>query len=172
MRGADARTALRAFRTQVAFPMATSPWFGPPAIEPHTPGIVPAFYPLCLRRSELMSPNVRRARPAFTLIELLVVLAIIGILIGMLLPAVQKVREAAANSKCKSNLKQLALACHNYEAHTQSLPSAGRGYGFCASAAGGTGDRQVLNLSGWMLVLPYIEQSTVYQQCDMNLPFC
>src|SRR5262249_22734700 len=72
----------------------------------------------------------------------------------------------------KSNLKQLALACHNYEAHTQSLPPAGRGYGFCASAAGGTGDRQVLNLSGWMLVLPYIEQSTVYQQCDMNLPFC
>ena len=102
-----------------------------------------------------MAPFTRRDRQAFTLIELLVVIAIIAILIGLLLPAVQKIREAANRMKCTSHLKQIALACHNYHDTIGKLPPA-------YDAATG--------LSWHVLVLPYIEQDNLYRQFDFTNP--
>src|SRR5262245_1083966 len=107
---------------------------------------------------------MRSTRRAFTLIELLVVIAIVAVLIGLLLPAVQKVREAAARAKCQNNLKQVALALHHYHDIRQSFPS---GYISGVSANGDdTGPGW-----GWAAqVLPQVEQSALYSYIRFDRP--
>src|SRR5436190_10511823 len=108
----------------------------------------------------------KHSRRAFTLIELLVVIAIIAILIGLLLPAVQKVREAAARTKCQNNLKQIGLACHNYEGANQVFPTGGKGYGWCIVSSPYIGDPVIYNMNGLVLLLPYLEQTALYGQLN------
>jgi len=104
---------------------------------------------------------MRRSRAGFTLIELLVVIAIIAILIGLLLPAVQKVREAAARAKCQNNLKQIVLAAHNYESSNSSFPP---GAGPLPSNYPTNNQRPSLLAQ----LLPYVEQANKYNQFDLT----
>jgi prepilin-type N-terminal cleavage/methylation domain-containing protein len=108
-------------------------------------------------------PTCRRS--AFTLIELLVVIAIIAILIGLLLPAVQKVREAAARSKCQNNLKQISLAAHSYESVRGYLPP---GYMGAIpdrnTSEAGLDESALTGLSTMAIILPYMEQTAIFSQ--------
>jgi prepilin-type N-terminal cleavage/methylation domain-containing protein len=106
--------------------------------------------------------HTRPPRRGFTLIELLVVIAIIAILIGLLLPAVQKVREAAARIKCANNLKQLGVAAHHYHDVNQHLPP---GIGYYPPAPNGTFGTY------WFHLLPLLEQGNLFNRSLGSVPF-
>lgn len=106
------------------------------------------------------------ARRGFTLIELLVVIAIIGILIALLLPAVQSAREAARRSQCQNNMKQIGLAIHNFENTYKALPSGGEGTDFSVAANGG--QTKFAKQGLFVLLLPFIEQNDLYMQYDVT----
>src|SRR2546423_4252852 len=108
--------------------------------------------------SFIMRQHLRRA---FTLIELLVVIAIIAILIALLVPAVQKVREAASRTQCRNNLKQIGLAMHNYHGVQKSFPP-----GFTSSAAFTDGPSMGQRWGWGAYLLPYLEQPGLFGQID------
>ncbi len=103
-----------------------------------------------------MQRSVVRIRTAFTLVELLVVIAIIGILVGLLLPAVQSAREAARRMSCSNNLKQIGLAIHNYESAYRRFPA---------------GSIQSNFISGFVSILPHLEQNGTFQSYDFSLNY-
>jgi prepilin-type N-terminal cleavage/methylation domain-containing protein/prepilin-type processing-associated H-X9-DG protein len=117
-----------------------------------------------------MRSTLSRSRSAFTLIELLVVIAIIAILIGLLLPAVQKVREAAARMSCQNKLKQLALALHNYHDARGRLPSGAQQA--VLPQPNPPGNTATINGTSWIVfTLPYIEQENLYKLYRFDLAY-
>lgn len=108
-------------------------------------------------RSQGFIGHCRSRRRGFTLIELLVVIGIIGMLVALILPAVQQAREAARRTECRNHLRQLAQAIHNHESSFQKLPSGGWGWQWVGEPDRGTGVKQP---GGWIYqILPHVEQA-------------
>lgn len=113
-----------------------------------------------------MRPSIfPKGRRGFTLIELLVVIAIIAILVALLLPAVQQAREAARRAECKSKLKQLGIALHNYHDVHSTFPGNAVG---CVQAVGGTATNCWEGWSGIAMLLPFMDQNNLYEQANFN----
>ena len=108
-------------------------------------------------------------RGGFTLIELLVVIAIIGVLVGLLLPAVQQAREAARRSACSNNMKQLGLAVHNYADANKKMPPGSKGENSFTGACHFAGNWFYCGQHSWAaLILPQMEEQNVYDQIDFT----
>lgn len=114
-----------------------------------------------VRGTPVIRSTSRQNRLGFTLVELLVVIAIIGILVALLLPAIQAAREAARRAQCVNNLKQLALALHNYESSLKLYPPGRMG------CDGACTPRNGPSTSGFVMMLPYLELTALYDECDL-----
>ncbi|HVX59554.1 MAG TPA: DUF1559 domain-containing protein, partial [Pirellulales bacterium] len=120
-----------------------------------------------------MSSFIRsRGARGFTLVELLVVIAIIGILIALLLPAVQAAREAARRSQCANQLKQIGLGAHNYQEMLGTFPSSGINQGWYGNANTNIiyndPAQMSMNKHGFALMLPYLEQQAIYDKLNQS----
>src|SRR5437879_5624146 len=116
-----------------------------------------------------LGKSARCKRSAFTLIELLVVIAIIGVLVGLLLPAVQKVRDAAARIQCQNNLKQIGLAVHNYHDSFSLLPPGH--VEVCPPLTPVGTETGCTYFMCWSIaILPYLEQQNLYNMYNNNFP--
>jgi prepilin-type N-terminal cleavage/methylation domain-containing protein len=121
------------------------------------------FGNISLRRAQSSRVMSKYKRSAFTLVELLVVIAIIGILVALLLPAVQAAREAARRASCINNVMQLGLAAHNYEFHNEALPP-----GVTDTKGPIRNEPQGLHVSWLVKLLPFIEETAMYRKFDQS----
>jgi prepilin-type N-terminal cleavage/methylation domain-containing protein len=109
-------------------------------------------------------------RRGMTLVELLAVMAIIGLLVALLLPAVQSARESARRTACGNNLKQVGTALHAHQASHGVFPPAGRGYGWC-TLPNGEGDSHIYNSNGLVTLLPYLDLASLYDSFNHEQAF-
>lgn len=126
----------------------------------------------CLRLTQQPSRTLR----GFTLIELLVVIAIIGLLIALLLPSIQEVRESSRRTSCQNKMKQIGLAIAAYESHSRVFPPAGKSYGQCTEnlTAGSSyrpRDTTISNMNGLVLLLPALEEMAVHGRLNLSEAF-
>ncbi|TWT47847.1 DUF1559 family PulG-like putative transporter [Botrimarina hoheduenensis] len=112
--------------------------------------------------------RLARSPAGFTLVELLVVIAIIGILVSLLLPAVQSARAAARRSQCQNQLKQIGLACLNYESAQGALPAGVEGKGRFNDDDAPGGQKEEVGMAWGVTLLPYLEEQTVFDQFDFS----
>lgn len=145
-------------------------------MRPTPIGAASILFPFLLKGLAMKCANpvfaARRHLRGFTLVELLVVIAIIGVLVGLLLPAVQAAREAARRMSCSNNLKQLGLALHNYHDTFKVFPYSSGNSGALANTDTNTakpGPGQTRNHRGWAGILPYIEQTALYNSINFAL---